>query len=373
VYGAATLNSNNHCESDNDEFVFSVNIFAGDTGYYEVAGCGLMPTLAIKQGTTYSFNQADETNWYHPLGFAYAPDGALSANDELEKVVAAPGGADAGCAATQSCQAPNYKLDGAALRSDPLDPEDFGLDEYEGNYFSGGRGDWIDAGTFTVDVEITDTATTEFFYFCHIHSGMTGRAVVYEPDGSAPKTTASPVEIPYTYDFDNADAYSTFDQNCGTYNTSAYSGAEACPYNVFICNDGADGTTASDFATCMSAIDCAMQEEMRINLGDDPLVTFIHQMIPHHRNAVNMAKILIKENPSSLQLATSYGDAGDMETLMWEIVNQQNAQISLMENWLRDNNYPANAACDYEPPLPDQSDASTLFVCSVALMLATLF
>merc|ERR1711990_935198 len=61
-----------------------------------------------------------------------------------------------------------------------------------------------------------------------------------------------------------------------------------------------------------------------------------------------MAKILLKEDPASLHQATVYGDEGDMEQMMWEIINGQNAQITLMQNWLRDNGHEAKDHCPME-------------------------
>lgn len=46
------------------------------------------------------------------------------------------------------------------------------------------------------------------------------------------------------------------------------------------------------------AIDCQMNTEMRVTGYDsheDPVVLFAQQMIPHHVNAVNMAKLTLKD------------------------------------------------------------------------------
>ena len=73
------------------ECVFKVsrNIFTSELGYYTFEGAdgdcgGPNPTLGIEKGVTYKFIQEDSTNYYHPLGFAYGPDGALDDQDELE-------------------------------------------------------------------------------------------------------------------------------------------------------------------------------------------------------------------------------------------------------------------------------------------------
>ena len=73
------------------ECVFKVsrNIFTSELGYYTFEGAdgdcgGPNPTLGIEKGVTYRFIQENSKNYYHPLGFAYGPDGALDDQDELE-------------------------------------------------------------------------------------------------------------------------------------------------------------------------------------------------------------------------------------------------------------------------------------------------
>merc|ERR1719377_282313 len=65
----------------------------------------------MKQGETYVFDQADGSNWYHPLGMAYFPDGAHTGVDELEPGIAQTGGSTT-CAADNKCQAPMYYKNG---------------------------------------------------------------------------------------------------------------------------------------------------------------------------------------------------------------------------------------------------------------------
>merc|ERR1712157_609163 len=60
--------------NENNEFVFKVNLWEYQ---YEVEGCeGVAPTLDIKRGVEYTLVQKDVSNWFHPLGLAYYPDGA---------------------------------------------------------------------------------------------------------------------------------------------------------------------------------------------------------------------------------------------------------------------------------------------------------
>merc|ERR1719399_1737086 len=53
------------------------NPFVSEWGGYTVDGCtGVNPKLKLAAGTTYTFDQSDGTNWYHPVGFAYIAGGA---------------------------------------------------------------------------------------------------------------------------------------------------------------------------------------------------------------------------------------------------------------------------------------------------------
>lgn len=343
-------------------FKFKIDIYASSTGYYRVEGCdGVQPTLGMVEGVKYTFDQTDVTNWFHPLGFAYGPDGVYLEQDELEKSVADPNGDVSNCTDSLSCQHAQYKLNGENLcDNDPCDPEDFGLDQYEGVYFSGGRDDWIDQGNFTVDVTITDPGTTEIFYFCHIHRKMSARIKILDPVTGTQKNPEDLTAIPYEYEVvDNE-----FDESCGTFNASQYEDtSKECPDMTFICDEN-----PTQYEKCLAAINCGMHVEMRTSGDTDPTVAFVHQMIAHHRNAVQMSKALLKEAPPSLKCGTSYDgrrmlsdddfhefcrdtdtSGGEpLVTMLWEIINTQNAQITLMESWLEDNEQPSHDYCEHK-------------------------
>ncbi|CAM9664358.1 unnamed protein product, partial [Ascophyllum nodosum] len=80
-----------------------------------------------------------------------------------------------------------------------------------------------------------------------------------------------------------------FDVECGSFGSVAYAPkegtfeSELCPNQKFFCGDPDD-----TFDRCMHAIDCKMNYEMRIERASDAsnTVAFMHQMIPHHENAV---------------------------------------------------------------------------------------
>jgi len=112
-------------------FTAKVDLFASSTGYFKFEECGddPHPTIEMRQGWTYKFLQNDDTNWFHPLGFAYEADGAILGVDELEPAISRAGDA---CDSDNTCQAPRYFVEGRFV-GDSFDNakgvagEDFGL------------------------------------------------------------------------------------------------------------------------------------------------------------------------------------------------------------------------------------------------------
>ena len=65
------------CVPSATNLCMSLDPFASETGYYNFANyTGSSPTIRATIGQTYTFDQSDASNWYHPVGFAYEPDGA---------------------------------------------------------------------------------------------------------------------------------------------------------------------------------------------------------------------------------------------------------------------------------------------------------
>ncbi|KAJ1627141.1 hypothetical protein T492DRAFT_596093 [Pavlovales sp. CCMP2436] len=319
-------------------FHVRLDIFASDTGYYVIDECGdtPQPVIAMERNVPYKFFQNDETNWMHPLGLAYFPDGAHRNVDELEPGISQTGGS---CVADESCQAPQYSHGAIALST--VDGG-FGLDAYE-PAFQLGRADWIasrfesGAAGYYVELKITDDQyDKDLFYFCHVHHGMSGRIKQLDAGGARVQTADEPA-IPYAYKMPTS-----FDKNCGTYGLGEYSSNKVCPADTFLCGLGDADLSASTqhFGECLHAMDCAMHEEMRVNLHEnDPITTFMHQMVPHHENAVNMAKAILKMDILTLE----QDPEGELVAFFWDIVNKQNQQITFMEKWLLDQGRPLHA------------------------------
>jgi len=300
------------------ELEVAVDLFASETGYYVIENKdqngnliypGLVPDIPVVAGNTYIFKQGAGSNWYHPVGFAYLPDGAHGAEWGGEERDEVEGAADL-----------SYKLD--ATDMDCPDAGDTGLDCYEPLFFYP-RDDWKERGTFSAELTITqdvvETAKKNggvLYYFCHIHSKMSGRIIITE-DYDASKE----MEL-YSQAYINI-----FDATCGTYETSRFSryGNLGCGLDVYV-----PGKINTFYEECLHAINCKQNKEMRMPTSDghgDPIAIFSQQMIPHHQNAVNMAKAALKNHEDAF-------DDAELKTILMEIINVQNYQVHEFRNYL---------------------------------------
>lgn len=282
-----------------------VDLFETVLGAFKFEECGdkPFPTIGLEVGKTYRFVQKNINNYYHPLGFAYFADGAHADREELEE------------------DRLSYKID----------DEFVGLDGYEPKFFHS-PSEWATYGTFNVDLTVPEDHDEDIFYFCHIHEFMSGRIKLMK-DGEIIKYENVP-EIPYEQEYQS----SSFDKECGTMHLGDFQLPHPeCPHK-FIC----DGNSVSQFATCLEAMNCAMMVGMTTYVedkNDGDVALFNHQMIPHHENAVNMAKTMLKNGNLSCDDIT--GDSTDcqMTRIMYEIVNNQNFQIQVMRGILENDGF----------------------------------
>merc|ERR1711924_527709 len=133
-----------------------------------------------------------------------------------------------------------------------------------------------------------DSKTAEFYYFCHIHSGMSGLMVVEDPPADA-NALVTPLAADYY-----GPAPEEFDVACGTYDNVTEFHVDKdtyCPGMTFPVRP-----TGTPFSQCMEAIDCKMNYEMRVQEKEaNKLAVFMEQMIPHHWNAILMSRIALKQ------------------------------------------------------------------------------
>lgn len=259
-----------------------------------------------------------------------------------------PPGSVSTCADSNSCPAPMYIKDGNYLgeysNNEDIAPvassDNFGLDDYEPEFFLDPV-TWASAGTYEVALKFdVNDFTDDIFYFCHIHQFMTGRIKFVDSNGDVLSFTDSPV-IDYEYDTPSA-----YDQTCGTHGLDAFQLPNSqCP-EKFVCNKP-EGTVGA-FAGCLESMNCAMTVGMTTNVHQDSAIAlFNHQMIPHHQNAVNMCKSLMKTGEIDCADITNEDDvACIMASLCYEIINGQNFQIQTMRGILDELGYAGEDDCE---------------------------
>jgi len=386
--GKCTYNSGIDCtpckDTDGDCVVkVGVNLLAGEWGYFIVEGCeGVNPTLELTIGRTYLFDQSDESNWYHLIGFSYEADGAHAGVDELEPSIVPPG-SDSTCDVTLSCPAPMYYMNGTytgsysnipSLVSVPTEPsDDFGLDTVEPLFFHP-IGDWQGYGPFVTALNFDDeNVDQDIFYFCHVHHGMTGRIKLTGADGTTKNEENIP-EIPYEYS-----CVSPFDRKCGTYDLEKFQPEDnpMCP-ETFVCYDGAG--TLADSVKCVNSMDCAMLSGMTVLYGDEgkdsrmnDVILFLRNMIPHHKNAVNMAKNLLISGDVDCVLEGPVEEGDTVTTacllnpIIRAIINTQNSQIQVMQGLLEAFGVPEKHQCEFVSADANADTTMSMFGLAISL------
>jgi len=366
------------CSSPTRIFTVIHDQEASERGYYKFAECdGVNPTLLMERNILYTFLQTDLSNYYHPMGFAYGPDGALNTNDagvidEADELT--PDTSKGTCDADAlTCPAPMYfnnDIPFGAYSNDvnvrhqdsTTDPTittistgenadaDFGLDSYEPQFFFP-LPDWGTENQYSIKLKYDDDGFTEdFFYFCHIHQFMSGRIKLVDSSGTLANSEDTPA-LGYEFGL-NKDGYEdpgSYDDTCGTFGLDLFQlPNDECP-SRFVCGD------RGKFAGCIESMNCAMIAGMTTSrTSNSDIALFIHQMIPHHQNAVNMAKALLHTGDidctdvSEARLsrtASKVGTACTMYVLAQEIIATQNFQIQGMRAILANEAWPDEDDC----------------------------
>jgi Domain of unknown function (DUF305) len=170
---------------------------------------------------------------------------------------------------------------------------------------------------------------------------MTGRIKILK-DG-VPVSAANEPPLPYNYD-----TTSEFDATCGTHGLDLYQLPNSqCP-EQFVCTAEDVTPEFQQFASCIDAMNCHMMAGMTSgSSAQSPTALFLHQMIPHHQNAVNMAKTLMNYKGEILcdDLTNDADPICVMEAVLRDIINTQNYQIQQMKGILESMNYNSTDDC----------------------------
>jgi hypothetical protein len=135
---------------------------------------------------------------------------------------------------------------------------------------------------------------------------------------------------------------SEYDRYCGTYGLSPFQLPNPeCP-KTFVCDQ------QSEFADCLNTMNCYMMIGMTTYAndgsgGDNAL--FFHQMIPHHINAVNMAKALFTSDVLDCPDLLEDTDDCTLTSILWDIIGNQNLQIQTMYQLLAEQGEPKKNDC----------------------------
>ena len=219
------------------------------------------------------------------------------------------------------------------------------------------------AHKYTAELTITQAVADRshggvIYYFCHIHSKMSGKIIINNVNGSRYEPAERPTEL-LLY---SPVVRSAIDATCGTTGVAPYTyGQSMACSGSFLCGDLDTGVTDPRFGQCLQGVDCAMNKGMFGESTPDhhsPLVTFMEQMIPHHLNAVNMAKLLMKTDPYAV--AATDG----LEDILWDIVNLQNYQVHLFRNFLGANT--GNTGISPGEVCTSGATCAMLYVCTCA-------
>jgi uncharacterized protein (DUF305 family) len=91
----------------------------------------------------------------------------------------------------------------------------------------------------------------------------------------------------------------------------------------------------TDFEKCLDAMNCEMKTTMHSSTSadhSDKIAVFMQQMIPHHKNAINMAKLLLKLVPA--KDITAAMDEDGLTDLLHDIISVQSFQVHQFRNYL---------------------------------------
>jgi uncharacterized protein (DUF305 family) len=297
------------CTNSANNFCMTLDMFASETGYYKIAGYnGPSPELTVRIGQTYTFDQTDASNWYHPVGFAYQPDGAHGSTWGGAELPEVEGAGEL-----------QYKINGANPTC--ADAGDTGLDCYEPEFFYP-RGEWR-TKQYKAELTITPAVAAAshggvIYYFCHIHSRMSGKIRILNANGTPYTPSANPTELALYPTITPTPTQNT----CGTTNMNT-----SCSTR-YVC-----GNLDSTFEQCLNAVDCEQFKNMKSQT--DPhtsaLRIFAAQMIPHHLNAIAMTKVLLRTDLAAVQ------GVEDFEDILHSIINEQNFQVHQFRNLLESN------------------------------------
>lgn len=87
---------------------------------------------------------------------------------------------------------------------------------------------------------------------------------------------------------------------------------------------GTPSTNANASTKAYEAANDKMHKDMAIKFSGDADIDFIKGMIPHHKGAIDMAKVVLE-----------HGKDAETKKLAQEIIVAQEKEIAMMKDWLK--------------------------------------
>jgi hypothetical protein len=264
------------------------------------------------------------------LEFGYFPDGS-HANLDILTPGTPPYGTDSNCASDFTCPSPMYIVNDVVVGKYSNIPE---LQDSSSGESNNGSGDYIplfsrpivewSATNFSVYLKFDNQDfESDLFYYSGNIQYMSGRIKLLK--NGFPINPDDMPEIPYKYDVPGK-----FDGKCGSFGLDNFQLPNEQCFQPFVCDVSADNSKLELYAECIEAMNCHMLAGMTTKATSmSGVALFIHHMVPHHQNAVNMVKSTLKLADYKCDDLTLETSDCVLEQILRDIVNSQNKQIQV--------------------------------------------
>mmetsp|Transcript_28223 Transcript_28223/g.44022 ORF Transcript_28223/g.44022 Transcript_28223/m.44022 type:complete len:527 (-) Transcript_28223:177-1757(-) len=355
--------------SDSDPYIFKVGVdfYSSTTGYFQYENCN-GPVVKINADTTYMFLQDPDgaegygmENHGYPLGFGYYADASHEGKEQLSFLEKPPGSTAAvseDCRSDEDCQTAEYY--GGEDGDEELGDGDLGdliadsNDQYAGvsdgetgsksykRQFTVWGMEYWKKNKYNVRVKILDPITTEFYYYSMSHTGMSGKIIVANSDGSA-RTTANGAG---TSTLPTRPGRSSLDNTCGFAPASDWIKDDMGPSDL----NGDFGITSkctsrttcgsdSQLTECLDNAHCYADRSMRVEHTGSNMITFMRQLIALDMERANMAKAMLKLHNSDVSDADSKlgSDKAFVKDMLYEMISKGTSHVTMMHEYIKDH------------------------------------